>query len=117
MGLTFSSVEASYANDTQSLEVKVQDLGSVPALAMAMGAWANSTVERETQTEVERVFKKDGVSYKEEYAKDGSRADMSMMLGNGVMLEVTGQGAGIDAVRAALTSLDVKGLSTLARPK
>jgi len=117
MGMTFSSVEASYAKDAQSLDVKVQDLGAVPALAMAMGAWANSTVERETQTEVERVYKKDGVSFKEEYAKDGSRAEVSMMLGNGVLLEVTGQGAGIEAVRAALASLDVKGLSTLTRPK
>ena len=117
MGMTFSSVEASYAKDAQSLDVKVQDLGSVPALAMAMGAWANSTVDRETQTEVERVYKKDGVSFKEEYAKDGSRAEIAMMLGNGVLLEVTGQGAGIEAVRAALASMDIKGLSALVRPK
>ncbi len=117
MGMTFSSVAASYTKDAQTLDVKVQDLGAVPALAMAMGAWANSTVERETQTEVERVFKKDGVSFKEEYAKDGSRAEVAMMLGNGVMLEVTGQGAGIEAVRSALASMDVKGLATLARPK
>ena len=39
------------------------------------------------------------------------------MLGNSVMLEVKGQGAGIEAVRAALASLDVKGLAALARPK
>lgn len=117
MGLSFSSVQASYGNDTQTLDVKVQDLGAVPALALAMGAWASSTVERETQTEVERVYKKDGVSFKEEYAKDGSRAEMSMMLGNGVMLEVTGHGAGMDTVRAALASLDVKALATLARPQ
>jgi hypothetical protein len=117
MGMTFSSVTASYAKDAQSLGFKLQDLGAVPALAMAMGAWANSTVDRETQTEVERVFKKDGVSVKEQYSKDGSHAEVAMMLGNGVMLEVNGQGAGIDAVRAALASLDMKGLAALARPK
>ena len=117
MGMTFSSVAARYTKDAQTLELKVQDLGAVPALAMAMGAWANSTVERETATEVERVFKKDGVTVKEEYAKDGSRAEAAVMLGNSVMLEVSGQGAGIEAVRAALASLDVKGLAALARPK
>ena len=117
MGMTFSSVAASYTKDAQTLELKVQDLGAVPALAMAMGAWANSTVERETATEVERVFKKDGVTVKEEYSKDGSRAEAALMLGNSVMLEVKGQGAGIEAVRAALASLDVKGLAALARPK
>jgi hypothetical protein len=117
MGMTFSSVAASYTKDAQSVDVKVQDLGSVPALAMAMAAWSNSTMERETKTDVERVFRKDGVSMKEEYAKDGSHAEMAMMLGNGVMLEVRGQGVGIDAVRAALGSMDVKGLGALARPK
>ena len=117
MGMTFSSVSASYTKDAQTLDVKVQDLGAVPALAMAMGAWANSTVERETQTDVERVFKKDGVSMKEEYAKDGSHSEAAMMLGNGVMLEIKGQGAGIEAVRAAFAALDVKGLAALARPK
>lgn len=117
MGMTFSSVAASYTKDAQTLELKVQDLGAVPALAMAMGAWANSTVERETATDVERVFKKDGVTVKEEYSKDGSRAEAALMLGNSVMLEVKGQGAGIEAVRAALASLDVKGLAALARPK
>ena len=117
MGMTFSSVAATYTKDAQTLELKVQDLGAVPALAMAMGAWANSTVERETATDVERVFKKDGVTVKEEYSKDGSRAEAALMLGNSVMLEVKGQGAGIEAVRAALASLDVKGLAALARPK
>ena len=117
MGMTFSSVAASYTKDAQSLDVKVQDLGGVPALALAMAAWSNSTMERETQTDVERVFRKDGVSMKEEYAKDGSHAEMAMMLGNGVMLEVRGRGVGIDAVRAALRSMDVKGLGALPRPK
>ena len=82
-----------------------------------MGAWANSTVERETQTAVERFFKKDGVSVKEEYAKNGSRAEAALMLNNGVMVEVKGQGVGIDVVRTALAALDVKGLAALVRPK
>lgn len=117
MGMTFSSVAAGYSKETQSLDVKVQDLGGVPALALAMAAWSNSTVERENQGTVERVYRKDGVAMKEEYAKDGSRAEMAMLLGNGVMLEVRGQGVGIDAVRAALGSIDVKGMGALARPK
>ena len=117
MGMTFSSVSATYTKEAQSLDVKIQDLGAVPALGLAMGAWANSTVDRETQTEVERVFRKDGISVKEEYSKDGSRAETAMMLSNGVMLEIRGQGASIEVVRAALAALDVKGLSTLARQK
>lgn len=115
MGMTFSSVTSEFRNDAGRVEVKVQDIGAMPALMMAMGAWAQSTVSRETQDEVEKVFKKDGVAIKEEYRKDGSRAEMTMMLANGVMIEVTGDNVNIDGVRSALNALDVKGLSGLQR--
>jgi len=115
MGMTFSSVTSEFRNDTGRVEVKVQDIGAMPALAMAMGAWAQSTVNRETQDEVEKVYQRDGASIKEEYRKDGSRAEMSMMLGNGVMVEVTGDNVNMDGVRAAMAALDVKGLAGLKR--
>ncbi|WP_236965592.1 Yip1 family protein [Hydrogenophaga sp. SL48] len=115
MGMTFSSVTSEFRNDAGRVEVKVQDIGAMPALAMAMGAWAQSTVNRETQEEVEKVYQRDGASIKEEYRKDGSRAEMSMMLGNGVMIEVTGDNVNMDGVRAAMAALDVKGLAGLKR--
>jgi hypothetical protein len=117
MGMTFSSVTSEFRNDAGRVEVKVQDIGAMPALMMAMGAWAQSTVSRETQDEVEKVYKKDGVAFKEEYRKDGSRAEMSMMLANGVLIEVSGDNVNIDGVRTAMNALDIKGLSGLQRQK
>ena len=117
MGMTFSSVTSEFGNDKGRVEVKVQDIGTMPTLMMAMGAWAQSTVSRETQDEVEKVYKKDGVAIKEEYRKDGSRAEMSMMLANGVMIEVSGDNVNMDGVRTAMNSLDVKGLAGLQRKK
>jgi hypothetical protein len=95
--------------------VKVQDIGSVPALAMAMGAWAQSTVNRETPDEVERIFQRDGVSFKEEYRKDGTQAELTMMLPNGVMLEARGDNMNMDTLRMAVSSIDTKGLAGLKR--
>ena len=117
MGMSFSSVKADYGQGATSISFKLQDLGAVPALSLAMGAWAQSTVNRETQTEVERVFQRDGMSVKEEYSKDGSRAEITMMLGNGVMVEVQGKGVAMDALRSAVAGLDVKGLAALPRQK
>ncbi|MBE0586471.1 MAG: YIP1 family protein [Hydrogenophaga sp.] len=117
MGMSFSSVTAEYTRDNGRVEVKVQDLGAVPALGMAMGAWAQSTVNRETQDEVERIYQKDGVSFKEEYRKDGSSAEMSVMLANGVMVELTGDNVDMDGLRSALAALDIKGLAGLKREK
>src|SRR3990167_3336591 len=115
MGMNFTSVTAEYEKDDRVLEVKVQDIGAVPALAMAMGAWAQSTVNRETQEEVERIYQKDGVSIKEEYRKDGSSAEMALMLPNGVMVEVSGNNLDMDAVRSAVATLDTKGMAGLQR--
>ena len=117
MGLSFSSVEAEYGSDGQSINVKLQDIGAVKVLAMGMAAWASSTVNRETTEEVERVYQKDGVSYKEEFSKDGSRAEFGMMLPNGVMLEAKARGVEMDALKAAVQSMDVAALGALARDK
>ena len=117
MGLSFSSVEALYAKDDKSLNVKVQDIGAVKVLAMGMAAWASSTVNRETADEVERVYQKDGISYKEEYRKDGSHASYSMMLANGLMVDVTGNGMNMDGMRAAVGAMDTQALGALVRSK
>ena len=117
MGLSFSSVQAEYAQDDRSIEVKLQDIGAVKMLAMGMAAWASSTVNRETQDEVERIYKKDGVAYKESYRKDGSQAELSMMLANGVMVDVNSQGMPMDAVKAAVASMDTAGIGALVREK
>jgi len=117
MGLSFSSVEALYAKDDKSINVKVQDIGAVKVLAMGMAAWASSTVNRETQDEVERVYKKDGVSYKEEYRKDGSSAEYSMLLANGLMVDATASGVSMDVLKSTLSKIDMAALGSLVREK
>lgn len=117
MGMNFSSVTAEFRTDTGRVEVRVQDIGAVPALALAMGGWSRSTVNRETQDEVEKVYQRDGVSVKEAFRKDGSQAEMSMLLGNGLMLDVSGDSVNMDTVRSAMAALDTKGLAALQRAK
>lgn len=117
LGLSFSSASAEYGTENNRLEVKVQDLGAVPALSIGMAAWASSTVNRETPDEVEKVYQKDGMSIREQYRKDDSQAEMAMMLANGVLVEVQGKGASMDAVRKAVDLLDLKGFAGLTRAK
>lgn len=117
MGLSFSSVEAMYSKEDKSINVTVQDMGAAKVLAMGMAAWASSTVNRETQDEVERVYKKDGISYKEEYRKDGSSAAYSMMLENGLMVDATANGVSMDTLKSALSKIDIAALGALVREK
>ena len=117
MGINMSSVEASYGSGDKRLDVKLVDVGAVPALAMGMKAWASTSMERETQDEVEKVYQRDGMSIKEEYSKDGSSAELMVALPNGLMLELDGEGMGIDELNTVLGKLDLKGMAGLKRPQ
>lgn len=117
MGIAMSSVEASYGSGEKRLDVKVVDVGAVPALAMGMMAWTATTMERETQDEVEKVYQRDGLSIKEEYRKDGSDAELMVALPNSLMLELDGDGMGIDELKALLGKLDLQGMAALKRPQ
>jgi len=115
MGMSTSSVAAQYASGVSQIEIRLQDLGAVPALVMAQAAWANSTVDRETAGEVERIYKKGGIAIKELYRKNGNAGSMQLLLPNQIMVVVTGKRTSFDAVRTAVASLDLTGLAQLKR--
>lgn len=115
MGMQFTKVSAQYTEGERLIEVRMQDIGAVPALAIGMAAWSSSTVDRETPEEVERVYRRDGVAYKEDYRKDGTSASLVMLLPNGVLLEGSGNLPMAD-LRAALQALPMGQVATLKRP-
>lgn len=115
MGMQFTKVSAQYTEGERLIEVRMQDIGAVPALAIGMAAWSSSTVDRETPEEVERVYRRDGVAYKEDYRKDGTSASLVMLLPNGLLLEGSGNLPMAD-LRAALQALPMGQMATLKRP-
>lgn len=115
MGIQFTNVSAQYAEGERLIEVRMQDIGAVPALAIGMAAWSRSTVDRETPDEVERVYRRDGTAIKEEYRKDGTSASLVMLLPNGVLLEGSGN-LPMDELRAALQAVPAGQVAALKRP-
>lgn len=115
MGLQFTNVSAEYSQGERLIEVRIQDIGAVPTLAMGMAGWSQSTVDRETAEEVERVYRRDNVAYKESYSKDGSSASLLMLLPNGVLLDTNGNLPMAD-LQAALRAVPVSQLAALKRP-
>lgn len=111
MGMQISSVAAGYedAQTRQNLKLEVQNLGTSPMLVMGMAAWAASTLDKETSTQVDRIYTKDGVSYKESYRKDHSRSELTLLLPNKVLLTVRGN-LPMDQLRAAVDQIEVRAL-------
>jgi hypothetical protein len=114
MGVQFTNVSAQYTEGDQLIEVRMQDVGAVPVLALGMTAWARSTVDSETVEGVERVYQRDGVAYRESYRKDGTSATLAILLPNGILLEGNGN-VPMDALRSAMQAIPLAKISALQR--
>ncbi|NJM43110.1 MAG: hypothetical protein HC858_02320 [Brachymonas sp.] len=78
MGIHVTEVSAGYGEGNEAIEIDIQDIGASAMLAAAMGSWAQGTVDKDTKEEAERVYRKDGIAFKEFYRKDGRPAPASI---------------------------------------
>lgn len=104
MGMQFTHASAQYEQDGKEVEIQIQDIGAAPALRLAMAAWAQSTAESENADEVERIYRQGDVAVKETYRKDGSSAELALLLPNGVMVQAHGT-LGLEALKRHLHAL------------
>lgn len=114
MGVGGSSAKARYADGGQSVQLSITDLGGMAGLA-AMAGWANMTVDRETDTEIEKVYKQGNRTIREEFRKDGSRGEVTVILGNGVLVEVEGKGLPPATLKKIAEGVDLAKLEGMKR--
>ena len=94
--------------------MSITDVGSGLGAAAAM--WSMVTLDRESDGEVEKIYKDGKRSVHEKARTDGHEAEVQMILGNGTMVGAEGQGMDLKAVKAALASIDVNKVEALPRP-
>ncbi|MGN6526158.1 MAG: Yip1 family protein [Burkholderiaceae bacterium] len=114
MGIATSTATATYASGDKRVHLAITDLGGMSGLA-AMAGWANMTQDRETQDEVEKVYKDGNRTIHEEYRKDGSHAEYSVVLSNGVIVEAKGDGVDAGTVKAAAGGIDLGRIESMKR--
>ena len=90
--------------------------GSAIAGIASLAGWANMTLDKDADGRIERVFKQGDRSVREDYRKDGSHAELVVLLPNGIVVEAKGEQVGIDLLRNALRSVDLDKLAATARP-
>ena len=114
MGLAVSTAKAVYDGDGRSINLSITDTGSLAGMA-AMAGWANMTVDKETNGQIEKVYKDGARTVHEEYAKDGSRSEMTVILANGVIVESEGTAVDMGTVKKVLAGVDLGKIETLKR--
>lgn len=114
IGINSSSARARYGNGDKSISLDITDMGSLAGMANLAG-WANMTLDKEADGRIERVFKQGDRTVREDYRKDGSHAEVSVLLPNGVIVEAKGEQVGIDQLRGVISGVDLNKLATTAR--
>ena len=114
MGLAGSSAKASYAAGEQRVRLSITDMGGMGGLA-AMAGWANMTMDKETDGKVEKVYKQGNRTVREEYRKDGSHGEVTLILENGVLVEVEGDKLDIAALKKIIEGVELGKIEALKR--
>ena len=83
---------------------------------MGFAAWVNMTVDKETNDAVEKVYKQGKRTIRENYRKDGSHMELTVVLENGLIVEVSGDKTSLDKVRQALSGVDLAKMESAQRP-
>lgn len=115
MGIVGSIAKARYGADSGQMRLTVIDAGGMGAM-MGMAAWANMTVDKETATSVEKVYKEGKHTLRENYQKDGSRTELTVVLENGVVVEIKADQLPIETVKKALAELNLSQMESTQRP-
>jgi len=115
MGISSAVAKASYAGGDQHAQLTISDLGGLGGLA-SVAAWANVTVDKETPEGIEKTYKDSGRTIHEEYRKDGSHSEYTVILKNGVIVEASGDNVDGAKLKSMASALDLDAIEAMKRP-
>jgi hypothetical protein len=114
MGIGGSGARASYGAGAERVELSITDMGGIGAFAMVAN-FASVAGESESDVRIEKTYKQGARTVHEEYRKDGSHAEVTMFLGNGIMVSAIGQRLDAAALKRALDEAGVDRIESLKR--
>ena len=115
MGISSSVAKAGYANGDQHAQLTITDVGGLGGLA-SVATWANVTVDKETPDGIEKTYKDGGRTVHEEYRKDGSHSEVTVILKNGVIVETTGDKVDGPTLKSMAGAVNLDAIEAMKRP-
>ncbi len=115
IGISTSVAKAGYAGGEQRAELTITDMGGLGGLA-SVATWANVTVDKETPDGIEKTYKDGGRTVHEEYRKDGSHSEVTVILKNGVIVETTGDHIDGPTLKSMAGAVNLDAIEAMKRP-
>lgn len=116
MGMATSTAKATYTGgDNQRAEVTITDAGGLGGLA-SLATWANVTVDKETPDGIEKTYKDGNRTIHEQYRKDGSHSEYTVILKNGVIFESQGDHIDGATLKSMASAINLDAIEAMKRP-
>jgi len=116
VGISSSVAKATYAGGgNQRAELSITDLGGLGGLA-SVATWANVTVDKETPDGIEKTYKDGGRTIHEQYRKDGSHSELTVILKNGVIVETSGEHIDGATLKSMASAVNLDAIESMKRP-
>jgi hypothetical protein len=115
VGIASAVAKAGYAAGEQRAQLTITDLGGLGGLA-SVATWANVTVDKETPDGIEKTYKDGGRTVHEEYRKDGSHSQVTVVLKNGVIVETSGEHIDGATLKSMASAVNLDAIEALKRP-
>jgi Yip1 domain len=114
MGIAGSTAKASYRSGDKRVDLSITDLGAMGGIA-AMAGLAQMTMDKETSEGFEKVYKQGKHTVREQGRKDGGRAEYTVMLDNGVIVEARGEQLDMSTLKSLAAAVDLGKVEALKR--
>ena len=110
-GMQFSQADAQYSDaGGHTITVEISDLANARGMLALAGMVQG---ERETDHGYEKTYRSDGQLVHERWDSQNSSGEYAVYVGDRFMVKASGTAANIDALKAAVGGIDLKGLAAL----
>jgi hypothetical protein len=113
-GFDFGNAKAVYAKGDARITLSLTDMGAMGALA-ALGSAFGANASEETATSYSKMGQVDGRMTMEEFNRETKAGKFAVIVGDRVMVEAEGAGASMDALKAAVGTIDLGQVESLAK--
>ena len=114
LGMGASSAKGKYEGAGGArLKIEISDLAGIGAIALGGFGLAAVEVDKETETGYERTTTLAGHKAFEKYDSKSRRGEINVLVANRFVVEIDGEGVPMEAIKEAMTKVDVGKLTAL----
>ena len=101
------------SSEDQDINVEIVDVAGMGVALMGMAAWSMATIDKETETGYEKTTEYEGHKAFEKYNTQNKDGEISVIVANRYIVNVSGNGVSIDKIKSVLSDIDLDKLADL----